>query len=91
MEPETIVQRLEKFEEKLDRVADALFALTRVEERQANTAKTLERIWVAVERHDERLASLERKQGVSLTTQAMWSVIALLVGVIGFLMKGGLP
>ncbi len=88
MERDEVAKRLERFEEKLDRVADALFALTRVEERQANTAKTLERIWSAVERHDERLAVLEKRQGVSLTSQAMWSVIALLVGVIGFLLKG---
>ena len=90
MGPDEVAKKLERFEEKLDRVADALFALTRVEERQANTAKTLERIWGAVERHDERLAVLEKRQGVSLTTQAMWSIIALLVGVIGFLFRGGI-
>lgn len=82
-----VSKRLERFEEKLDKVADALFALTRVEERQANTAKTLERIWSSIENHDLRLAELEKRQGISLTSQAMWSAIALLVGVIGYLIK----
>lgn len=88
MGEDEVIKRLEKFEEKLDRVADALFALTRIEERQSNTVKTLERVWSSVEVQDARISAVEKKQGSILTAQVMWGVIVFLTGVIGFLLKG---
>lgn len=88
MPDDDVVKRLERFEEKLDKVADALFQLARVEERQTHTTKTLERIWAAMEAHDNRISQVERRQGITLTSQAMWAVIALLVGVIGWMFQG---
>lgn len=81
-------KRLDRFEEKLDRVSEALIQLTRIEERQTMTANTLERVWTAIESQEQRIARVETRQGVTITSQILWSAIALLVGVIGYMLKG---
>jgi hypothetical protein len=86
-----VVRRLDGLEEKLDRVSEAMLTLVRVEERQIQTAQTLDRVWRAVEEHDKRLSSVETKYNTQIagnfSKQAMWGVIVLLTGVIGYLVQ----
>ncbi len=86
-----VVRRLDSLEEKLDRVSEAMLTLVRVEERQIQTGQTLDRVWRAVEEHDKRLDAVEAKYIAStagnFTKQAMWAVIVLLTGVIGYLLQ----
>lgn len=44
-ENNTIISRLDRFENKLDKLADAVLTIARVEERQSQHSRTLERVW----------------------------------------------
>lgn len=80
-----IERRLDALDEKLDRVSEAMLTLVRVEERQIQTAQTLDRLWKTIESHETRLSQVEKTHFNTFTKQAMWGLIVLLVGVIGYL------
>lgn len=86
MAEELILKRLDSFEEKLDKVSEAMVHLVRVEERQIQTTQALDRVWKAIEAHNERLAELERTAAQTFTRQFLWAIIVCLVGVMGYLL-----
>lgn len=56
----SLAHRLDRFEQKLDKVADALSTLARMEERQAFTHETLARFGKRLDEHDIQIGTLQR-------------------------------
>ena len=61
-EDSQVVKRLDRFESKLDKLADAVLTIARVEERQAQHARTMERIWNSLDALTTRVGNLETLQ-----------------------------
>lgn len=83
---EQIISRLDRFEDKLDKLADAVLTIARVEERQAQHSRTLERVWNEVNAVREdvkgiktRLSVVENKQSESSGKMSVWERIAWIV------------
>lgn len=85
---EVVLGRLDRMEQKLDKVSDAITTLARVEERQTQQREVIGRVWVSIEKLEKRLADIEK--GVNKNTTVLglgakfwWpfygAVIALLV------------
>jgi hypothetical protein len=84
---ERLTQKIGAIETKLDKISEALTLLARVEERQAQSAEALGRAWKTIESIELRISQLEKTEAQTMTRQAMWAVIVLLTGVIGYLIK----
>lgn len=94
-----IINRLDRFENKLDKLADAVLTIARVEERQSQHSRTLERVWteVAAVRDDAtdlkaRVGEIETKQAqarvnMSWIERIAWTVIT--VGAASISIIGG--
>jgi streptomycin 6-kinase len=63
----SLAHRLDRFEQKLDKVADALSTLARMEERQAFTHETLARFGKRLDDHDVQIGALHRAGDVHKT------------------------
>jgi hypothetical protein len=89
---EVLNSRFDRVEAKLDKVADALTTLARVEERQAFTHATLERFGGLIDDHEDRITTLERSGDVSKVKigfgeRVWWLLLAAIIGGIGILWK----
>ena len=76
-------QRIEK---RLDKIAEAMSQLVRIEERQSVQSRAMERIGNRVDEHDARLRQLEVRTGVidgksSWSDKMLWAVISGFVGL----------
>lgn len=79
-----VINRLDRFESKIDKLSDAVLTIARVEERQSQHGKTMERIWGAMEAINARVAALESASDsmvskVSFGERVWW--IILTVGI----------
>lgn len=79
-----VINRLDRFESKIDKLSDAVLTIARVEERQSQHGKTMERIWGAMEVINARVAALESASDsmvskVSFGERVWW--IILTVGI----------
>ncbi len=89
-----VVKRLDRFEDKLDKLASAVLTIARIEERQAQHGRTVERIWSAVEKLTTRVEALE-KAGVKQTVKVnfgermFWSIVTAGLGMLAFYLKFG--
>lgn len=74
-----------RIEDKLEKLADAVVALARVEERQDNHFREINRLRKGQDKHEERIASLEQKVGVNKTILGVGQKTAfvLLSGFVG--------
>jgi frataxin-like iron-binding protein CyaY len=52
-------QRLEKIEEKLDRLADAVVSIARIEERVATVLRQNDRFFIRMDKIEQRLEDVE--------------------------------
>ena len=100
---QTIKERLDKFETKIDKLAEAVLAITRIEERQAQYARSMERAFSKIDEIDNKLNSkvegLERdislirekanlnQQKIGMGERVWWIVVTAVVGVAAWWFK----
>lgn len=84
---EQLVQRLDRFEKRLDDVVSALQTLARVEERQFMQTDTLNRLWKSVDSIDKRVDDLEENAPSKPINVMLWSALVIFGTVIGFLIN----
>jgi hypothetical protein len=78
--------RLARIETKLDRMADAITTLARIEERMAAQHDTNHRFGTRLDSHDERLRVVERGQSASAWVErGAWVIVAV---VVAWIFKG---
>lgn len=88
----SLAHRLDRFEQKLDKVAEALSTLARMEERQAYTHETLSRFGKRLDEHGVQIHALQRagdvhKTKIGFGEQIWWLVIgAASSGIATFLL-----
>ena len=80
-------QRLEKIEGKLDRLADAVVSIARIEERVATVLKQNDRFFTRMDKIEQRLEEVEAQADVNSTTgrfieRFMWIIVAASIGLI---------
>ena len=61
-------QRLEKIEEKLDRLADAVVSIARIEERVATVLRQNDRFFIRMDKIEQRLDDVEAQSDVNSNT-----------------------
>ena len=84
---DTQEQRLEKIETKLDRLADAVVSIARIEERVATVLKQNDRFFTRMDKIEQRLEEVEAQADVNSTTgrfieRFMWIIVAASIGLI---------
>ena len=78
---DTQEQRLEKIEIKLDRLADAVVSIARIEERVATVLKQNDRFFTRMDKIEQRLEEVEAQADVNSNTgrfieRFMWIIVA---------------
>ena len=84
--------RLQRIEQKLDDMGEAIIALARMEERMVSLFKRMDAYDKTQARNVERLETLEKAQGVNGQTlrfaeRAFWIIISASVGFLFFKMR----
>ena len=84
---DTQEQRLEKIEIKLDRLADAVVSIARIEERVATVLKQNDRFFTRMDKIEQRLEEVEAQADVNSNTgrfieRFMWIIVAASIGLI---------
>lgn len=87
-----ISNRLEKLEGKIDKLADAVVAIARIEERVTTVLKQNDRFIARMDRLENRVEVVEQKaivnaKGVSMFERAFWIVFAGIVSIIVYTFK----
>lgn len=87
-----ISNRLEKLEGKIDKLADAIVAIARIEERVTTVLKQNDRFIARMDRLENRVEVVEQKaivnsKGVSMFERAFWIVFAGIVSIIVYTFK----
>jgi predicted nuclease with TOPRIM domain len=82
-----ITHRLEKLESKIDKLADAVIAIARIEERVTTILKQNDRFIARMDRLENRVEIVEQKaivnsKGVSMFERAFWVVFAGIISII---------
>jgi hypothetical protein len=85
MQFDHVVKKLDEVSVKVDRMSEALLTLTRVEERQAMTAESMNRVWAAIESQAARIGALETARANIIHVHVLWGLLAGAGGVIGYL------
>jgi len=84
--------RLDRIEEKLDKLSDAIVSLARMEERHKtifNRMDSMEKYFKALDERMDRIeiVSAKRGQTIAFAERLFWIVIAALVGTMFFLYR----
>ena len=85
-------QRLEKIEEKLDRLADAVVSIARIEERVATVLRQNDRFFIRMDKIEQRLDDVEAQSDVNSNTgrfieRFMWNVVAAGIGLLVYFLR----
>ena len=85
-------QRLEKIEEKLDRLADAVVSIARIEERVATVLRQNDRFFIRMDKIEQRLEDVESQSDVNSNTgrfieRFMWIVVAAVIGLLVYFLR----
>jgi len=85
-------QRLEKIEEKLDRLADAVVSIARIEERVATVLRQNDRFFIRMDKIEQRLDDVESQSDVNSNTERfierfMWIVVAAGIGLLVYFLR----
>lgn len=88
-------QRFDRLEAKLDKLAEAMAVLARLEERQVSVQEALGRFGTRIDRHEQRIGLLESEDRVHGTKiefgeRIWWLVIGGGGSVLGYLSRGAL-
>ena len=94
MEASEFEKRMDRFEVKIDKLSEAVFAIVRVEERQAQHASSMNRMFTAVEKMERRVLTLENVVTtntikVGFGERVWWVVATAGVGFIAWFAKNG--
>ena len=86
-------RRLDRMEEKLDKVVESLNALVRLEEKHNSIELRLERAEGRVDTHARRLTDVEgdlRARGAigGKVERFIWVVVSAVVGAVAFYLRG---
>ena len=85
-------QRLEKIEEKLDRLADAVVSIARIEERVATVLRQNDRFFIRMDKIEQRLEDVESQSDVNSNTgrfieRFMCIVVAAGIGLLVYFLR----
>ena len=91
---DTQEQRLEKIEVKLDRLADAVVSIARIEERVATVLRQNDRFFTRMDKIEQRLDDVESQSNVNSNTgrfieRFMWIVVAAAIGLLVYFVRIG--
>ena len=91
---DTQEQRLEKIEVKLDRLADAVVSIARIEERVATVLKQNDRFFTRMDKIEQRLEEVEAQADVNSNTgrfieRFMWIIVGASIGLIAYFLRIG--
>ena len=91
---DTQEQRLEKIEVKLDRLADAVVSIARIEERVATVLRQNDRFFIRMDKIEQRLDDVEAQSDVNSNTgrfieRFMWIVVAAAIGLLVYFVRIG--
>ena len=80
-------QRLEKIEQKIDRLADAVVSIARIEERVATVLKQNDRFFIRMDKMEERVDAVENKSNLntrsfSFLERFLWVCVSSGVGLL---------
>ena len=87
-------QRLEKIEQKIDRLADAVVSIARIEERVATVLRQNDRFFIRMDKIEQRLDDVEAQSDVNSNTgrfieRFMWIVVAAAIGLLVYFVRIG--
>tara|TARA_R110000803_G_scaffold167926_1_gene231161 strand:+ start:1213 stop:1488 length:276 start_codon:yes stop_codon:yes gene_type:complete len=82
-----VSQRLEKLDNKLDKLSDAIVAIARIEERVTTVLKQNDRFIMRMDRLETRLETVEQKaivnsKGINMFERLFWLGLSALVSII---------
>ena len=85
-------RRLERVEEKLDKLTDAVVSIARIEERVNTVLKNNDRFFVRLYKLESRMEMVEKKTSVNQKTigaaeRFIWVLISAGVGLIFYLLR----
>ena len=82
-----VSQRLEKLDNKLDKLSDAIVAIARIEERVTTVLKQNDRFIMRMDSLENRLETVEQKaivnsKGINMFERLFWLGLSALVSII---------
>ena len=85
-------QRLEKIEQKIDRLADAVVSIARIEERVATVLKQNDRFFIRMDKMEERVDAVENKSNLntrsfSFLERFLWVCVSSGVGLLVYYLR----
>ena len=85
-------QRLEKIEQKIDRLADAVVSIARIEERVATVLKQNDRFFIRVDKMEERVDAVENNSNIntrsfSFVERFLWVCVSSGVGLLVYFLR----
>lgn len=87
-----IDQKLEKLEQKIDKLSEAVLAIARIEERQSQYSRSMERMFNKVEMLEKDVSVLKEKsivntQKIGFSERIFWIIVTAAVGVAAWLFR----
>ena len=85
-------QRLEKIEQKIDRLADAVVSIARIEESVATVLKQNDRFFIRMDKMEERVDAVENKSSLntrsfSFLERFLWVCVSSGVGLLVYFLR----
>ena len=85
-------QRLEKIEQKIDRLADAVVSIARIEERVATVLKQNDRFFIRMDKMEERVDAVENSSNLntrsfSFVERFLWVCVSSGVGLLVYFLR----
>ena len=85
-------QRLEKIEQKIDRLADAVVSIARIEERVATVLKQNDRFFIRMDKMEERVDAVENNSNLntrsfSFVVRFLWVCVSSGVGLLVYFLR----
>ena len=92
MTQETHSRRLEKIEDKLDKLTEAIVSIARIEERVATVLKNNDRFFVKLDKLESRLDVVETKpakyqSSLAFTERFFWIIITAGIGLFAYYIR----
>jgi len=82
-----VSKRLEKLEDKIDKLSEAIIAIARIEERVTTVLKQNDRFIARLDRLEDRVETVEHKaiinaKGISMFERGFWIFISAVASII---------